>query len=588
MPPKKDASKSPAKGARKRSVSRARSKSPGRKGKPAAPKSRGRSKSPGRKSKAAKTASPSPAKTRKAKVSLSPPAKKATSPKRTKHASSPPRKYKQSPSPAVEKKQTRGRRSVAPTAAAVAERASELASSVSKKVSEVKDTLKKKATETKEKLTTVSETITTKREKKEEKTEKKSSSKHYEFGGPVGAFLLTLLLPTIIIVVNIACTKKSCTVTHLPEIPTNGSSYYDVNASQSFGLWFVAQVVFAALPLGRVKEGLPLSSGKRLKYRCNGFLSLLLSAAAFGGLYYIQYPLTKILDAFLPLTVLVIALAFVISILLYIRSRYQHGNKLAAAEGNTGNVLYDFFVGRELNPRIRSFDFKIFIEVHFGLIAWAWLNATLVLKAYQETGTFPPTLLLVTGCQLIYIADALWFEENVLSMMDIASDGLGFMNVLGNMGWVPFLYTLQGRYLLDHPQNWSYWALGGFFVLYLIGFFIFRGSNWQKHVFLTNPHHRSVAALETIPGTSGHRLLVGGWWGICRHPNYLGDLIIALAWTLPCGFNTPLPYFYPLNLLFLLIHRASRDGRKCRQKFGASAWDRYCQRVKYRIVPYIY
>lgn len=68
---------------------------------------------------------------------------------------------------------------------------------------------------------------------------------------------------------------------------------------------------------------------------CVGFLSLLLSAAAFGGLYYIQYPLTKILDAFLPLTVLVIALAFVISILLYIRSRYQHGNKLAA-EGNTG------------------------------------------------------------------------------------------------------------------------------------------------------------------------------------------------------------------------------------------------------------
>lgn len=75
-----------------------------------------------------------------------------------------------------------------------------------------------------------------------------------------------------------------------------------------------------------------------------------------------------------------------------------------------GNVLYDFFVGRELNPRIRSFDFKIFIEVHFGLIAWAWLNATLVLKAYQETGNFPPALLLVTGCQLIYIADALWFE----------------------------------------------------------------------------------------------------------------------------------------------------------------------------------
>jgi protein-S-isoprenylcysteine O-methyltransferase Ste14 len=43
------------------------------------------------------------------------------------------------------------------------------------------------------------------------------------------------------------------------------------------------------------------------------------------------------------------------------------------------------------------------------------------------------------------------------------------------------------------------------------------------------------AALESIPAAGGQRVLVGGWWGVCRHPNYLGDLIMALAWTLPCG-----------------------------------------------------
>lgn len=41
--------------------------------------------------------------------------------------------------------------------------------------------------------------------------------------------------------------------------------------------------------------------------------------------------------------------------------------------------------------------------------------------------------------------------------------------------------------------------------------------------------------LETIPTATGRQLLVSGWWGMVRHPNYLGDLIMALAWSLPCG-----------------------------------------------------
>lgn len=35
-----------------------------------------------------------------------------------------------------------------------------------------------------------------------------------------------------------------------------------------------------------------------------------------------------------------------------------------------GNPIYDFFLGRELNPRICSFDFKYFCELRPGLIGW--------------------------------------------------------------------------------------------------------------------------------------------------------------------------------------------------------------------------
>lgn len=55
--------------------------------------------------------------------------------------------------------------------------------------------------------------------------------------------------------------------------------------------------------------------------------------------------------------------------------------------------------------------------------------------------------------------------------------------------------------------------------------------------FLEVPHPITCLSpgLETIPTATGRQLLVSGWWGMVRHPNYLGDLIMALAWSLPCG-----------------------------------------------------
>ena len=37
---------------------------------------------------------------------------------------------------------------------------------------------------------------------------------------------------------------------------------------------------------------------------------------------------------------------------------------------SVGNPLYDFFIGRELNPRIGNFDLKYFCELRPGLIGW--------------------------------------------------------------------------------------------------------------------------------------------------------------------------------------------------------------------------
>ena len=60
-----------------------------------------------------------------------------------------------------------------------------------------------------------------------------------------------------------------------------------------------------------------------------------------------------------------------------------------------------------------------------------------------------------------------------------------------------------------------------------------------------------------------------------------------LAWCLPTGLQSIVPYFYALYFLALLLHRDRRDDAACRLKYGRD-WDKFCGIVKYRMFPLIY
>ena len=51
------------------------------------------------------------------------------------------------------------------------------------------------------------------------------------------------------------------------------------------------------------------------------------------------------------------------------------------------------------------------------------------------------------------------FQDAILTTMDIIYEGFGFMLSFGDLAWVPFLYTLQGRYLLEHPAPMPWYCL---------------------------------------------------------------------------------------------------------------------------------
>jgi delta14-sterol reductase len=183
-----------------------------------------------------------------------------------------------------------------------------------------------------------------------------------------------------------------------------------------------------------------------------------------------------------------------------------------------------------------------------------------------------------------YILDYFWFEERMLTTWDIINEEFGYMLVFGDYVFIPFTFNIQCHFLTvmreyDLPWLWLVVQLA----LFALGYYIFRTSNSQKNQFRVNP---KALINGKEPEVFEGKLLVSGFWGLGRHMNYTGDLLMAFAYCLPCGIvYGPKPYFYFIYLSLLLLHRAYRDDAKCQEKYG-SLWTRYCKRVPYVFVPF--
>ncbi|XP_006988653.1 delta(14)-sterol reductase LBR [Peromyscus maniculatus bairdii] len=411
--------------------------------------------------------------------------------------------------------------------------------------------------------------------------------KDLEFGGVPGAFLIMLGLPATLFLLLLQCRQKDPSLLTFPPPLPALDQLWETRVCGIYLLWFFVQALFYLLPIGKVVEGTPLVDGRRLKYRLNGFYAFVLTSAAVGASLFWGMELHYVYTHFLQFALAAVLFSVLLSVYLYAHSLKAPRDELSPA--SSGNAVYDFFIGRELNPRIGAFDLKYFCELRPGLIGWVVVNLVMLLAEMKVQERDVPSLamVLVNSFQLLYVVDALWNEEALLTTMDIVHDGFGFMLAFGDLVWVPFTYSLQAFYLVSHPHDLS-WPFASFIIaLKLCGYVIFRCANSQKNAFRKNPSDPKLAHLKTIHTSTGKSLLVSGWWGFVRHPNYLGDLIMALAWSLPCGFNHVLPYFYVIYFTMLLVHREARDEHQCKRKYGL-AWEKYCQRVPYRIFPYVY
>ncbi|KAL8973096.1 MAG: hypothetical protein Q9183_000165 [Haloplaca sp. 2 TL-2023] len=485
-----------------------------------------------------------------------------------------------------------------------------------------------------------------------------AKSHGYEFGGPFGALAISLLVPAVCYLTAFLCNDvsgcpvpstlhpRSLTLQKLkeevgwPSAGVRGLASWSVTG-YVLAYYLSSLVLQAALP-GVVTQGAKLRSGARLEYKFNAFSSgvTVLLFAAIGT--YLQGPdfflWTFIWDNYVQLITVNLGIAFFLACFVYHRSfsvkAGNHHKRELALGGHTGNLMYDWFIGRELNPRIDipvigTIDIKAFCELRPGMLGYVLLDLAFMAHQWKLYGGLTDSIILITLFQGIYVFDALWMEPAILSTMDITTDGFGFMLAVGDLVWLPFIYSLQVRYLAVYPLHLGLQGVVGVLAVQLFGYWIFRSANNEKNRFRIDPNDPRVAHLEYMETKSGTRLLTSGWWGFSRHPNYLGDWIMGWSYCLPTGIagyivkhgspavfplgdmvddegivSLGLPkqqvlqgeargwgilitYFYLLYFAILLVHRELRDEEACERKYGDD-WAEYKRKVRWRILPGIY
>jgi delta14-sterol reductase len=380
-----------------------------------------------------------------------------------------------------------------------------------------------------------------------------------------------------------SCCQHSAVPPTLPV--TAGTLFW---AALMLGVFVVFLFVASLLVPGDEREGVQTPLGKQ-RYRLNGLRLLALTVAVVGLGWSADLFSPAVIQAyFWPIFVAANLFAFAISTILL-----RQGRRAAAASGkplpdDLFSTLKAYWYGSEVNPTWAGVDLKMF-SYRPSLIGFALLNSSFGFLQYQLHGLVTPQMWLFQVFTFAYVVNYFQFEYGMLYTWDIIAEKFGWMLVWGDYVFLPFFYSLPGWYLVNDLSPIATWKAVALTALYLLGFWIFRGANEQKHGFKEAQLKGETCTIWGQPAQAlgNGRILISGFWGIGRKLNYTGELCMYYAWTLTTGTQSIVPYLVPIWLTLFFPHRAWRDEKKCREKYG-EVWDDYCRQARFRMFPYLY
>lgn len=255
-------------------------------------------------------------------------------------------------------------------------------------------------------------------------------------------------------------------------------------------------------------------------------------------------------------------------------------------------LLADLFLGRLENPQ--WLGGRVDAKMWLYLVGATMLGLNIYSFAMHHRLAYPEDpssgVFLYAALFTFFLSEYLFFERVHLYTYDFFAERVGFKLGWGCLLFYPYFYAVGLWSVADEPNPHAAPAMQVLSViLFLAGWCFARGANMQKYVFKRDPSAVFLGVMTPVVLSDGERkLLASGFWGIARHVNYLGELLMATGLTLALGYPGQLmPWLYPLYYVALLVPRQIDDDRRCAQKYGP-LWDTYVKRVPYRIIPGLY
>lgn len=371
----------------------------------------------------------------------------------------------------------------------------------------------------------------------------------------------------------------------------------DSTTALYYSAWLLFQALLYRFLPSKFNYGQLTPAGHLLGYKTNGLLAWIITHALYVSSVALGY-----LD---PAVIAVHweGLLFAANVAGFILTTVAYIKALVAPDHPTdrkfsGSVVYDYYMGIELNPRIgKYFDFKLYTNGRPGIVAWTLIDLSFIAYQYQRFGFITNSILVSTILHTIYVVDFFYNEDWYLRTIDISHDHFGFYLAWGSLVWLPSIYTLQTQYLARNSVSASNFQALFFLATGISGYLLFRSVNHQKDIVRRTNGECMVwgkkaevmqVKYQTKDGKEHNSILLcSGWWGLSRHTNYMGDLILSYSMCAVCGLEHFLPWTYAIFMTVLLIHRCWRDEERLSQKYG-KGWDNYCKRVKWVMIPGIY
>lgn len=368
------------------------------------------------------------------------------------------------------------------------------------------------------------------------------SSGEYEFGGPIFVSVMMIGFPALMYYMWVGATYYDGKLP-MPEPGQSisdfskhmGSLVYEgafphLRAWTIYWVFFMLEGAFYLYMPGIFAKGkvLPHLGGQQLDYYCSAVWSwwatmVLAAALHVTGLFRLE----TIIDEFGPLMSVAIISGFAVSAAAYL-SAIMRG----VQHRMTGNFLYDFFMGAELNPRLFGLlDFKMFFEVRIPWFILFFVSVGGAARQYSQFGYVSGEMWFLVMAHFLYGNACAKGEQLIVTSWDMYHEKWGFMLIFWNLAGVPLSYCHCSIYLANHAPSvyhWNSYALTFLFASYLVVYWAWDTCNSQKNAFRAQERGVYVErkAFPQLP------------WQIVENPDYIqtstGDSILCSGW---CKFD---------------------------------------------------